>query len=372
MLGGAELPTDDVRSRGPGGSAMATIRDVARQAGVSVASASRALNRHDNVTPETRARVEAAAAALSYVPHWGARSLTRRKTDAIGVVLPDLFGEFFSELVRGIDRIAHSHGLQLLLGNMHGNPHEAAHAVRAMRGRVDGLLVMTPDIARERLFEALSPVLPAVLLNCSDAIPGIASVGIDNDGAARTMTRHLVERGYRRIAFVSGPRHNRDSMARQAGFRAALIELTGERDPIVIPGDFSESSGAEAARLLIAGRLPVDAILCANDMMAVGCCCVLEEAGIAIGEQIGVAGFDDIPVAHYISPALTTMNVRIAELGATAASNLIALLSGAELAARTTILSPQLVERDSTQRDAATPSRPKRLNDFALKEGTIS
>ena len=98
-------------------------------------------------------------------------------------------------------------------------------------------------------------------------------------------------------------------MARQAGFRAALIEATGERDPIVIPGDYSEGSGADAARLLIAGRLEVDAIFCANDMMAVGCCGVLAEAGIAIGDTVGVAGFDDIPIAHYVAPALTTMNV---------------------------------------------------------------
>ena len=350
---------------------MVTIRDVAREAGVSVASASRALNGHDNVTSETRARVQTAATKLRYVPHSGARSLTRRTSDAIGVVLPDLFGEYFSELVRGIDRVAHAHGKQLLLSNMHGNPHEATHAVRAMRGRVDGLLVMTPDTGREQLFEALSPVLPAVLLNCHAPIPGIASVGIDNEGAARTMTRHLVERGYRRIAFVSGPRHNRDSMARQAGFRAALIEATGERDPIVIPGDYSESSGAEAARLLIAGRLEVDAIFCANDMMAVGCCGVLAEAGVAIGDTVGVAGFDDIPIAHYAAPALTTMNVRIAELGATAAEKLIALMSGADLAPETVILSPQLVIRDSTWRGAAQPTPTEHLI-CELQQGKLS
>ena len=351
---------------------MATIRDVAREASVSVASASRALNAHDNVSLDLRARVEAAAAKLHYVPHSGARSLTRRTSDAIGVLLPDLFGEYFSELIRGIDRVAHAHGKQLLLSNMHGNPHEAAHAVRAMRGRVDGLLVMTPDNARERLFEALSPVLPAVLLNCHAPTPGIASVGIDNEGAARTMTRHLVDRGYRRIAFVSGPRHNRDSMARLAGFRAALATATGERDPIVIPGDFSESSGADAARLLIAGRLQIDAIFCANDMMAVGCCGVLADAGIAIGDAVGVAGFDDIPIAHYVAPALTTMNVRIAELGATAAERVIALINGADIAPETTILTPQLVIRGSTRRGVADVPKPTDALIRELQQGKLS
>jgi LacI family transcriptional regulator len=336
---------------------MVTIRDVAREAGVSVASASRALNGHDNVTPETRARIQCAAAKLHYVPHSGARSLTRRKSDAIGVVLPDLFGEYFSELIRGIDRVAHAHGLQLLLSNMHGNPHEAASAARAMRGQVDGLLVMTPDVRRERLFDALSPGLPAVMLNCRVPPPGIASVGIDNHGAARTMTRHIVASGYRRVAFVSGPRHNRDSQEREDGFRAAIADATGEREPIIIPGDYSEGSGADAARLLIAGRLPVDAIFCANDIMAIGCCSVLADAGIAVGEQIGVAGFDDIPIAHFAAPSLTTMNARTAELGATAARKLIAMLAGGVDEIGATILSPQLVERDSTARAATRAPR---------------
>ena len=331
---------------------MPTIRDVAREASVSVASASRALNNHANVTVEMRDLVRAAAAKLRYVPHSGARSLTRQKSDSIGVVLPDLFGGYFSELIRGIDRVAHAHGLQLLLSNMHGNPHEASNAVRAMRGRVDGLLVMAPDVRRERMFDALSPGLPAVLLDCHDVAPDIASVGIDNEGGARTMTRHLVERGYRRIAFVTGPRNNRDSIERLAGFRDAIAQATGERSPIVIPGDYSEHSGAEAARLLITGRLEVDAIFCANDMMAVGCCGVLADAGIEVGRDIGVAGFDDIEMAHYVAPSLTTMNARIAELGAAAAEQLIAMIAGqAEPVA--TILSPQLVARESTRRAPA-------------------
>ena len=329
---------------------MVTIRDVAREAGVSVASASRALNDRDNVTPATRDRVRAAAQRLSFVPHSGARNLTRQKTNSIGVVLPDLFGEFFSELIRGIDRVAYAHGLQLLLSNMHGNPHEATSAVRTMRGRVDGLLVMTPDVQRQHLLDALSPAVPAVLLNSHDRMAGLASVGIDNEGGARAMTEYLVRSGYRRIAFVSGPRNNRDSAAREAGFVAALAAATGERHPLIIAGDFTEASGAEAARLLIAGRMPVDAIFCANDMMAVGCCGVLADAGLAVGADIGVAGFDDIPIAHYTAPALTTMNARIAELGAAAAEKLIRMIGDPGSPRDATILAPQLIARASTAR----------------------
>ena len=164
---------------------MVTIRDVAREAGVSVASASRALNDHQNVTPETRGRVHEAARRLRYVPHEGARSLTRRRSDVIGVVLPDLFGEYFSELVRGIDRVAHASGLQLLLSNMHGSPHETASAIRTMRGRVDGLLVMPPEGDGSYLHDALPPGLPAVLLNHDETHGEASAVGVDNHGGAQ-------------------------------------------------------------------------------------------------------------------------------------------------------------------------------------------
>jgi LacI family transcriptional regulator len=160
-------------------------------------------------------------------------------------------------------------------------------------------------------------------------------------------------------------------MARQAGFRAALADATGERDPIVVPGDYSEASGADAARLLIAARTRIDAIFCANDMMAVGCAGVLKQAGIAIGDGIGIAGFDDIPIAHYADPGFTTMNVSIAEMGATATDKLIALMSGGTLAEEMTILAPQLVVRESTARAGARP-KPSNSNIRTVEEGTLA
>src|SRR3546814_2351356 len=112
------------------------------------------------MSPPTRAGVVAAVKKLNFVPHSGARSLTRRKTDTVGVILPDLFGEFFSEIIRGIDLVAHESGMHLLLGNMHGSTHETAAAIAAMRGRVDGLLVMPPDLKPELLADYLDPALP--------------------------------------------------------------------------------------------------------------------------------------------------------------------------------------------------------------------
>jgi LacI family transcriptional regulator len=292
------------------------------------------------------------ARRLRYIPHEGARSLTRRRSDAIGVVLPDLFGEYFSELVRGIDRVAHASGLQLLLSNMHGSPHETASAIRAMRGRVDGLLVMPPEGDGSYLRDALPAGLPAMLLNHDETHGEAGAVGIDNYGGAQAITRHLVERGYRRIAHIAGPRHNRDARERQRGFSDAIAATIGERGPVIVPGDFTEAGGAEAARLLIAGKVPFDAIFCANDMMALGCMSVLADAGLAIPDDVGVAGFDDIPLAHFTTPPLTTMKVHIAELGEQAMTGLLSQMRLTGEPPALQILAPELVIRASTMRAA--------------------
>jgi len=329
---------------------MVTIRDVAREAGVSVASASRALNGLTNVNPETRRRIHDAAVLLRYVPHEGARSLTRKRSDAIGVVLPDLFGEFFSELIRGIDKVAHASGLQLLLSNMHGSPHETASAIKAMRGRVDGLLVMSPDGEGDHLYDALPAGFPVVLLDFDRPHADADAVGIDNYGGAFAMVEHLVAIGYRRIAHIAGPRNNRDARERQRGFVDAMAKLTGERSPVIVPGDFTEAGGSDAARLMIVGRVPFDAIFCANDMMALGCMTVLSDAGLAIPRDVGVAGFDDIPLAHYAAPPLTTMKVHIAELGAAAMTRLLERMRGDTSPRTTDIIAPLLIARESIVR----------------------
>ena len=325
---------------------MTTIRDVAQQAGVSVATASRALNGLSNVTPLLRERVEAAARELAYVPHSGARSLTMRRTNSIGVVLPDLFGEFFSELIRGIDMVAHRAGLQLLLSNMHGNAQGAAAAIRAMRGRVDGLLVM-PTALEPEYFDIHPTGLPTVLLARSGA--SLPSVSIDNYRGAREMTEYLCATGARRIAYISGPPDNRDAAERESGFRDGMKESLGELSPMVIPGNFTEEAGYAAARLLIAGGCMVDAVFAANDIMAVGCLAVFREAGIDVPGRIAVAGFDDIPLARHTGPSLTTMQVHIAELGKAAVDQLLRMLRGEGNPLELIQLAPALVTRESTK-----------------------
>ncbi len=226
----------------------ATIRDVARRAEVSVASVSRALNGLNNVRGETRERIVAAAKELGYVPHAGARSLSLARTRAIGVVLPDLHGEFFSECVRGMDREASRRGYLLLLSNMHDDSEQAAVALRAMRGRVDGLLVMAPHITLESLERALPAALPAVLINAPGEVTSRPSLRLDNRAGAEAMVRHLLANGYRHIVHIAGPEGNVDARERLQGFRDALAELAPDMPVRIIAGDFNEEAGEAAAR----------------------------------------------------------------------------------------------------------------------------
>ena len=323
----------------------ATIKDVARAAGVSVASVSRAMNGATNVLPETRQRILDAARQLRFTPSGAARSLITRRTDTIGALLPDLHGEYFSELIRGIDQAARARGLHLLVSSSHGNADEAAAALRAMNGRVDGLLVMSPHADAEFLSHNLPGSLPAVLINTMIDLPGHAAFAVDNFGGARAMTRHFVVSGRKRIAFIGGPLDNREAQERLRGYRAGL--RAGMRES-VFEGDFSEAAGASAGRRIAQAKQRPDAVFAANDMMAIGCLSALAEAGLRVPDDIALAGFDDIPIARYVTPALTTIRVPIAALGSAALEALVKSFKTPPTADNpTTVLPVELVVRNS-------------------------
>lgn len=301
-----------------------TIKDVAREASVSVATVSRALNGHHNVAPDVRRLVLEIAQRLRYQPHAAARSLSSRTTQTIGVVLPDLYGEFFSELIRGIDGVAREYRRHLLVSSYHGAQEEQGAALRAMRGRVDGLLVLSPYADQPGfLTDNLPSGLPAVLINTRLPDEAYPVLNIDNHGGAVAMVRHLVAAGYRRIAFIGGPQGNFDAAERLRGYRDALAELLPDAREQVLPGDFGEASGMEAGNALLASMPRPDAIFAANDTMALGCLFALNEAGLRVPEDIALAGFDDVPVARFVHPTLTTMRISIAELGANALRRLL-------------------------------------------------
>jgi LacI family transcriptional regulator len=342
-----------------------TIRDVARAAQVSVATVSRALNDSQTVTEETRKHVLRVAHALDFVPHGGARSLSLRRTDTIGVLLPDLHGEYFSELIRGLDLGARSGRQHLLLSASHGEVSEAVAALRALRSRVDGLVVMTPFADGELVAAAVRRAVPLVLLNSRDTAHCDVSFAIDNHAGAFAVTKHLIGRGHRRIAFVSGPPDNLEARDRLRGFKAAHREA-GQAPGRILRGNFREESGfAAACQLLAAAALP-DAIFAANDAMAIGCLHALRNEGVQVPRDVALAGFDDIPIARFLDPPLTTAGVAIADIGRQAIDCCVALVRGDKVPTGCRLFAPELVIRASSganhRADAAAPAPPERIN----------
>ena len=326
-----------------------TIKDVARQARVSVATVSRALNGHANVTPETRAHVLRVAAELRFVPSSAARSMITRRTHTIGALLPDLHGEYFSELIRGIDLAARARGLHLLVSSSHGDAAEAAAALRAMNGRVDGLLVMSPHANADFLWGNVPDGVPAVLMNTRVVGGKHSSFAVDNHGGAYAMVRHLVECGHRDIAFVAGPESNFEAHERLRGFRTAIADLLPGAVEHVLQGDFTQESGFRVGRQVVALTQRPSAVFASNDMMAIGCLSALNEAGVQVPGEIALAGFDDVPVSRYVNPSLTTVRARITELGALALERLAsAIEEPGRIAALHQTLRAELVVRQST------------------------
>ncbi len=325
----------------------ATIKDVAREAKVSVASVSRALNGGGGVTAETSQRIHEAARRLHYVPHAAARMLITRRTNTVGALLPDLHGEFFSELIRGIDLAARARGLHLLVSSSHDGAEDAAAALRAMQGRVDGLLILSNHVDAAFLRSNLPAGLPAVLLNSAVKNPAYAVLNIDNYGGAHAMVRHLLETGHAGVTFIAGPTDNFDAQQRELGYRAAMAKYAPHAAPDVVAGDFSEEAGYRAGRQLLARTPRPRAVFAANDMMAVGCLSAFKEAGVEVPGEIALAGFDDIPIARYVTPSLCTVRVRIADLGRSALEQLAARLEDPRRAPSSHTLACEIVTRAS-------------------------
>ncbi|RZJ32482.1 MAG: LacI family transcriptional regulator [Brevundimonas sp.] len=324
----------------------ATIRDVAQRADVSVASVSRVLNGAGPVTEATRHRVLEAVEALQYVPHSGARSLSTSKTNTVGVILPDLYGEFFSELIRGMDVAARALGYHLIVSSSHDDADEASSAIRSMRGRVDGLIVLSPHLGAANLASGLAGRTPVLLMNGGAAADGRPSIVVDNHGGAVAAVQHLIATGRRRIAHIAGPAGNLEAEARLAGYLEAMA--AAGLPTMVVDGAFTKASGQEAGQALAARADRPDAVFAANDNMAVGALLAFQDAGLRVPEDVAMVGFDDIPLAGLVRPALTTLKIHIAETGRKALERLVAIIgSSADTACE--VVRPELVVRASSQ-----------------------
>ena len=302
---------------------LATIKDVAREASVSVATVSRVFNGATVVREQTARRIREVAAALRYAPHSGARSLITNRTNTLGVLLPDLYGEFFSELIHGIDLTARKEGYHILVSRSWEGRSEIEEAMRSMRGRVDGMLLMSPDVHADSLLN-VPPNLPVVLLCSPSRGHELDSVTIQNYQGAKEMVAHLISAGHKRVAIIKGSVGNFDAAERFRGYRAALKDAGITPDPdLEKQGDFTEDGGFTVARDLMSLKKRPTAVFAANDSMAIGALSAFRQAGVRIPEEMAVAGFDDIPLARYMDPPLSSVRVHIADLGSKAVEVLL-------------------------------------------------
>ena len=307
-----------------------TIRDVARRAEVSIATVSRVLNDTCPVAEDKRHRVLDAVQALGYSPNPAARSLLKQETGGLGVLLPYVWGEFFSEFLVGVDQAAQENGFFLLIAASHRSETDLKSALQSMHKRVDGLLIMATEVPAEAV-QALMPAdIPAVFVNTQSASDAFDTFDFDNFEGMFKMTTHLLKLGHRRIAFVKGPPGAQDGEQRFLGYRAALAERgVPHSAALEIAADYSPEAGYEAGRDVLALDPLPTAVVAVNDYCAIGVMSALREAGVRIPDEVSVAGFDGIPSARFTYPPLSTVHVPIREIGMAAIERLVERLDKA-------------------------------------------
>lgn len=335
---------------------MTTIYDVARVAGVSTATVSRALRGSDLVRPDTRQRVLAVVETLGFVPDASARGLTRRRKDIIGLVGLERGTDeidierssllFVDHIVHAAEAVLRGSDYSLLL--TFGSRSELfSKRVRSLSGQVDGLLIAEEVLDNGEL-QALAAQLPVVVIAGRRDQAGVDVFLGDNTAGMTAVTRHLTgQHGCRRLCLVAGPRDAPDAAERRLAFERAVAASPGSGITQVIEGDFSEDSGIAAARLLL-GRKPLpQAVVCANDQMAIGVLSELQRAGVRVPADVAVTGFDDVHASRVIDPPLTTVSQPFRDLGSRATHRLLARIEARTLPPAVAVLPTQAVIRAS-------------------------
>ncbi|MGH3348288.1 MAG: LacI family DNA-binding transcriptional regulator [Nocardioides sp.] len=327
---------------------MVNIRDVAADAGVSITTVSRALNGSGRVGPATRERIVASASRLGYQPNDLARSLHGGSTGTVAVLVPDITNPFFPELVAGIQAVANARGNLLLLCQTGGDTAIAVRELTHMRRkRVDGVILVGGLQRDAALAEAVAE-LRVVTVDRDTGLDSAWSVRADHHVGGRIATEHLVELGHERIACIAGPADLAVSEDRLAGYLEALEDsgLTPD-EALVVRGNFLEDGGYDGLRALRRRRVAFSAVVCGNDLTAVGALRGLDEVGLRVPEDVSLVGFDDIHLASFLRPSLTTVRQPIHELGRRAATLLLEHAM-ADAPEQHDVLDVQLVRRAST------------------------
>jgi LacI family transcriptional regulator len=342
-----------------GGKPRVTIADIAREAGVSVPTVSKVLNGKHEVAPDTRDRIERLIEKHRYSRR------TRRQENRAGLVdlvFPELDSAWDVEIIRGVEEVAHGARMGTVVSAIHASsPPTRDWLDNLSARRSDGVILAVSDLTPRQIDRIMSLGMPIVAIDPTGGTPSaIPSVGATNWTGALTATEHLISLGHRDIAFIGGPEQLQCSRARGDGFRSAMHAADLEvRPELVHGGDFSHEAGQRAMTTLLDLAVPPTAVFAGNDQQALGACQAIRERGLRIPEDVSVIGFDDLPVARWTNPPLTTIRQPVAEMAAQAMRMLLRFLETGAFGSQRVELATELVERDSTAPPARSPGQPE-------------
>jgi len=325
---------------------MARLIEVAKLAGVAISTASYALNNSTKVSLDTKKKVEKAAKELNYRKNGFASDLKRAKTNTIALILSDLSGPYYSNLIQGVQDVTNENGYDLIACSSIGGA-ESTAVKFLQEKRVDGAIILAHNISDEIILDSAREGFPLVVLDRKLNNDFINHIEVDNVHGGYLATEHLIKKGHQQIAFISGPYNSHDNKMRYQGYRNALKDHgISHQSRLEISGQFTREGGYRATNMLIAQRDLPQAVFYSNDEMAIGGLQAFKEKGINIPNDISIIGFDDIQLAEYVSPALTTIKQPKYEVGALSVHLIFQLLLGEEVEPYHK-LSTELVERSS-------------------------
>ena len=333
------------------------LTDVARAAGVHPGTASRALNpaTRSRVSPETSRRILKVADRLGYVPNTLARGLRTSKSFVVAMLVPDITNALFPPMVRGAEQVLSAAGYTLVLTDTDNDPDTERRQVEQLRGRgTDGFIIATARWNDPLLDEIADQEVPAVLANRNTGSHRLPYVGADERTGIQLAVEHLAELGHRRMVHLGGPADTSTGRDRAAAFRQAVdgLGLPAGRGLVQVCATYSEAAGAEATRRLLESSRDVTAIVCGNDLIALGALSVLAEAGISCPEQMSVVGFNNMAMVDRLTPPLTTVRLPLHQIGELSARLLLAEIEGGpqNAGAVQSLLGVQLAVRGTTAR----------------------
>lgn len=330
-----------------------TIKEIAKLAGVSTATVSKVVNhKDDNISDATRERVLEIIEANNYVPNRIASSMITKKTNTIGLIIPDITNPFFPEVARGVEDYANKAGYHVVLCNSDNDPKkEITYIAMLQEKMVDGIIFTSSSLRNKVTKEFTRMQIPVITVDRE--IEGLKTKGkitVDNISGAYSGVKHMIERGYKRILHLGGPITSKPSLDRLEGYKKALSDFGIPFDPeLCYEGNYTSEWGYKGVKNALDKGIAFDGIFCGNDMIAIGVIKALNEKGIKVPDDIGVLGFDNIYMATVVTPNLTTVSQPNYQMGYTAAEMLIHIIMNPSSNIKEVELKTELIIRESTK-----------------------